>query len=65
MVFSSKNFQLVASEGFIFPSLSYFISESKIQSEISPDAESVAIRGFSLDGFEDIARCKVELKSGI
>ena len=41
-------------------SLSYFTSPLKINPAISDEDESVARIGFSLDGFADVARCRVD-----
>ena len=41
-------------------SLSYFTSPLKIKPAISDELESVAKIGFILDGFAEVARCKVE-----
>jgi len=48
------------SEIIVEESLSYFTSPLKINPAISPELESVAKIGFSLDGFVDVAKWRVE-----
>ena len=43
-------------------SLSYFTRPLKIKPAISEELESVAKIGFILEGFAEVARCKVDAK---